>query len=203
MPETRKRSRRQTEQRFQDAVLDLVAESGFAEIGINIVAERAGADKVLIYRYFGDFEGLLQRVAESRTWLPSADELLGRSAHTPKQRLKDLFKHLSTPIRNDAATHQTALWQHAEVNPLTQKYRLEWKTLWKQLGEELSNNLPYEERKKWNSAIELLAMVTHSKIVGEQVDESWIDFLSQELEPVDPQMNVSMVQEDVLPTNLL
>ena len=57
------RSRPKTEEKFQNAVLKLIADEGCGSLGINSVAQVAGADKVLIYRYFGDFKGLLQRVA--------------------------------------------------------------------------------------------------------------------------------------------
>ena len=72
-----KRSRPLTEQKFQNAVLQLIAQQGCSGIGVNNVAQIAGADKVLIYRYFGNIDSLLQRVAESRDWLPDIQELLG------------------------------------------------------------------------------------------------------------------------------
>lgn len=199
----RKRSRSDTEQRFQDAVLDLVADSGFAKLGINSVAERAGADKVLIYRYFGDLEGLLHRVAESRSWLPSAEQILDKTAPLPRAGLRHIFKQISQHVRQDAATHHIALWRHAVQNPLTGKYREEWKNLWKELAEGLSGNMSHEDRKDWNRALELLALVTQSEIYGEAVDTYWIDRISEGLEPGDQEEGMPREQEDILPTNLL
>jgi AcrR family transcriptional regulator len=54
------RDRTLTEQRLLDAVGQIIAEEGINQIGINHVARRAGVHKVLIYRYFGGLEGLLQ-----------------------------------------------------------------------------------------------------------------------------------------------
>lgn len=49
-----------TIQRLKEAVRAIVAEEGVEALGVNAVAERAGVSKVLIYRYFGSFDGLLQ-----------------------------------------------------------------------------------------------------------------------------------------------
>jgi AcrR family transcriptional regulator len=202
----RKRSRSATEQRFQGAVLDLVADSGCTKLGVNAVAERAGSDKVLIYRYFSNFDGLLQRVADSRLWLPSADELLNgpHPRHpTPAERLKSIFRRTCAHLQGDTAVHQVARWRHVVRNPLTVKFTEEWRTLWKELAEALSRRMPYEDRKKWARAVELLAIMTDSKISGERVDENWIDFLSEGLEPAELELNVADDREDMLPTNLL
>ncbi|GAB3331133.1 TetR/AcrR family transcriptional regulator [Larkinella ripae] len=47
--------------RILQAVGEVIAERGTNRIGINAVAEKAGVNKVLIYRYFGGWEGLMQR----------------------------------------------------------------------------------------------------------------------------------------------
>ncbi len=53
------RNRDETRQRLLEAALDLMSEEGFAALGINAVARRAGADKQLIYRYFGGLDDLM------------------------------------------------------------------------------------------------------------------------------------------------
>jgi AcrR family transcriptional regulator len=61
-------NREETTERILEAGLALLAEEGFAALGVNTLARRAGADKQLIYRYFGGLDGVLaalgQRVAE-------------------------------------------------------------------------------------------------------------------------------------------
>ncbi|CAN1554027.1 AcrR Transcriptional regulator [Paracoccaceae bacterium] len=52
------RNRDETRQRLLDAALDLIADEGFSALGVNAVARRAGADKQLIYRYFGGLDDL-------------------------------------------------------------------------------------------------------------------------------------------------
>ncbi len=60
-------NREETTERILEAGLDLLAEEGFAALGVNTLARKAGADKQLIYRYFGGLDGVLaalgQRVA--------------------------------------------------------------------------------------------------------------------------------------------
>ena len=108
MPRTR--SRANTEEKFLNAVLELVAHDGCCALGVNAVAHKAGADKVLIYRYFGNLQGLLLRVAESRQWLPSLDELLHSlklEADLPASEvIHPLARLLTHHIHADRATHR-------------------------------------------------------------------------------------------------
>ena len=54
-----RRNRAKTTQRIVEALEDVIAERGLAGVGVNRVAEKANVSKVLIYRYFGGMEGLL------------------------------------------------------------------------------------------------------------------------------------------------
>jgi len=203
MTMARKRSRSHTEQRFQDAVLELVAESGFAAIGVNLVAERAGADKVLIYRYFGGLDGLLERVGQSRAWLPSAEELCSDLSSEPSRVLTELTRRISQHIRRDAPTYQLSLWRHAVQNPLTEQYTAEWKNLWRELPERLGAGLDYAARQNWSKACALLALTVEAEVVGEAVDPKCLEALSAPLESPAIERSEPEVDEDVLPTNLL
>ena len=44
--------------------------------GINAIARQAGCDKVLIYRYFDNLDGLLQRVADNNDLWWTVDEII-------------------------------------------------------------------------------------------------------------------------------
>jgi AcrR family transcriptional regulator len=70
------RNRSEVEERLITAVGTVLASRGFAELGINRVAREAGVSKVLIYRYFGDLDGLVAAYARSATFFPSMDELV-------------------------------------------------------------------------------------------------------------------------------
>ncbi|MEQ1570481.1 MAG: helix-turn-helix domain-containing protein [Myxococcota bacterium] len=70
------RDRKGVEQRLIDAVGAQIADHGLGALGVNAVAARAGVDKVLIYRYFGGLDGLVERWAASPGFWPSVDEVL-------------------------------------------------------------------------------------------------------------------------------
>ncbi|GAA4417685.1 TetR/AcrR family transcriptional regulator [Nibrella viscosa] len=55
-----RRNRAKTTQRIIDALEEVIAERGLEGIGVNRIAEKAGVSKVLIYRYFGGLDGLLE-----------------------------------------------------------------------------------------------------------------------------------------------
>ncbi len=60
MKVVKRRNRQMTMERILRAMGDVMAERGTAKAGINAVAEQAGVNKVLIYRYFGGWNGLLE-----------------------------------------------------------------------------------------------------------------------------------------------
>jgi AcrR family transcriptional regulator len=55
-----RRNRAKTTQRIVEALEEVIAERGLEGVGVNRVAEKANVSKVLIYRYFGGMEGLLE-----------------------------------------------------------------------------------------------------------------------------------------------
>jgi AcrR family transcriptional regulator len=71
-----KRDREQTEQLLIDAVGAIVREAGIDAVGINAVAREAGVDKVLIYRYFGDINGLLAAWIARQDYFSRLQELI-------------------------------------------------------------------------------------------------------------------------------
>ncbi|AUD02420.1 TetR/AcrR family transcriptional regulator [Spirosoma pollinicola] len=55
-----RRNRSKTTQRIVEALEEVIAERGLEGVGVNRIAEKANVSKVLIYRYFGGMEGLLE-----------------------------------------------------------------------------------------------------------------------------------------------
>ena len=206
----RKRSRANTEEKFLNAVLELVAKDGCSALGINAIALQAGADKVLIYRYFKDLNGLLQRVSESRQWLPSIDELcetLTLTENSPATgTLHQLANLLAHHIRTDQSIHQILRWRKAESNPLTQHFSSEWTALWHNLAEFLSTGLDYESRESWKRVTALTALTVEAELCDEPVSSGCIDHIAQTLTIGRVTHTTSAVEttiEDQLPTNLL
>ncbi|MGZ0655236.1 TetR/AcrR family transcriptional regulator [Coraliomargarita sp. W4R53] len=209
MPRTR--SRPKTEQKFQDAVLKLVADEGCSALGINAVAQLAGADKVLIYRYFGDFNGLLELVAASRQWLPTGDEVLQSLSDgitEPLPLLRKIADTLTHHIRADTSTHQLVRWRRTKACPLCLKFTEEWRQLWQTLPALLtqkSGNAQRNQRKQWEHACALLALILEAELCDEAIDRHCLEHIADGLEDVQaPQhTQTSALIEESLPTNLL
>lgn len=206
MPRTR--SRPKTEEKFQNAVLELVANEGCGALGINAVAQLAGSDKVLIYRYFGDFNGLLQQVADSRQWLPTAHEVF----HTlpfgnidAPQTLRKIEEALLHHVRGDASTYQLVRWRRAIDCPLCKKFTEEWRHLWHTLPQLLSQGLSMELRQAWTQACGLLALTIEAKLCEESVDRQCHERIALGLQGVeiDHASPAPLPVEESLPTNLL
>lgn len=210
----RKRSRPQTEEKFQHAVLELIAAEGCCGLGINAIAQIAGADKVLIYRYFGDLNGLLEAVAEDREWLPSADEVLTaiiRAGQDATSTLREIAKLITHHVRTDKATQHLLNCRRVTPNALTDHFSKEWAALWSELPQKLSEGLDHAERTAWAHASALTALIVEAELCNEAVDSSCIDLLSQSLQLGEIRINDTEAghlpsateAEEQLPTNLL
>lgn len=68
--EKSKRNRALTMERIINALEEELAEGGLDGIGINVIAQKAGVSKVLIYRYFGSLEGLLEYYVSNGRLVP-------------------------------------------------------------------------------------------------------------------------------------
>lgn len=207
MPRTR--SRPKTEEKFQNAVLQLVAEEGCGALGINAVAQLAGADKVLIYRYFGDFTGLLARVAESRPWLPTGVEVhntLPSGTSGPEGVLRHVKETIIRHIRADASTHQLVRWRRANICPICRRFSEEWRALWKTLPPMLSEGLDSGQRQLWTQACTLLALLIEAELCDEPVERACLEKVAAGLAAITVEADtgpVDYMADDHLPTNLL
>ncbi len=73
------RDKEETRKKILEAVGEILSEEGFGGIGVNNVSRRAGVDKVLIYRYFGDLPGLLREFASGGDYWPSMEDLVEKA----------------------------------------------------------------------------------------------------------------------------
>jgi AcrR family transcriptional regulator len=72
-----KRDRKATEALIVAAFESVLLRDGVQGLGVNAVAQEAGVNKVLIYRYFQDFAGLARHWAANSSFWPSELELIG------------------------------------------------------------------------------------------------------------------------------
>jgi AcrR family transcriptional regulator len=75
-PTTARRDPDATRVRILDALGRLILRDGVAGVRINALAREAGADKVLIYRYFGDLDGTYRAFAERNDFWYGVNDLL-------------------------------------------------------------------------------------------------------------------------------
>ncbi len=134
MTQTKTRNRQGTEHKLLEAVGRLLSREGFASLGVNSVAREAGVDKVLIYRYFNGLAGLLRAFADSETFWPSIEEVLGERptdlrAITPSDRWATGLVRYAQALRRRPITREVITWEQVEKNDLTEILRVrreEW-----------------------------------------------------------------------------
>ncbi|MCK4707699.1 MAG: TetR/AcrR family transcriptional regulator, partial [Gammaproteobacteria bacterium] len=118
------KSRINTEQKILDAVESLLLTKGFTQVGINAISREAGCDKVLIYRYFGGLDGLLERFAESKNLWWSINEIIQEnmdeiSQFSLPQFLDLLLRRHIKAIQQRPLTQEIMTWEMSASNPLT------------------------------------------------------------------------------------
>ncbi|GAB3177435.1 TetR/AcrR family transcriptional regulator [Telluribacter humicola] len=61
----KKRDRERTKNKILKAVGEVVEQYGTEKVGVNLIARTAGVNKVLIYRYFGGVDGLMEQYVKA------------------------------------------------------------------------------------------------------------------------------------------
>lgn len=120
------RDRQQTRQRILRAVSTLLLEQGFPAVGINAIARAAGCDKVLIYRYFGGLDDLLQEFAEINNLWWDVDEIISESAADCggiglNEYLHTLLERYVAALEARPLTLEIMAWEMSEDNNLTRE----------------------------------------------------------------------------------
>jgi AcrR family transcriptional regulator len=123
-----------TKLRLISAVGTLLAREGFSALGINAVAEEAGVDKVLIYRYFGGMDELLTSFGQSSHFWPSVGEVIGEDSSkllklSVAGRWASGLSRYAASLRSRPVTKEILAWELIEQNDLIQilrKAREEW-----------------------------------------------------------------------------
>ncbi len=124
------RDRTKTEQRLLDAVEQIITEAGLDQVGVNRVSRQSGIPKILIYRYFGGIDGLLQahylRRTLPRTTLTYDVEALKRMSipeimdtlceHTLRE-----YRHLRTDAHMLEFLKADLMGNELARNPLTKE----------------------------------------------------------------------------------
>lgn len=128
-PPVAARNREDTQKLLVWAVGDLLGEKGFAGLGVNAVARRAGVDKVLIYRYFGGLPGLIRAFGQEGDFWPSMEELAGGDLDSfgqlsMEERLIAFGRNFISAIRRRPLTLEIMAWEMVERNGLTEELEI-------------------------------------------------------------------------------
>ncbi|MDP3740204.1 MAG: helix-turn-helix domain-containing protein [Hyphomonadaceae bacterium] len=110
------RDREATERRFVEAAARVLARDGAAGLGVNAIATEAGADKKLIYRYFGGLDGVLEALgAATGVWIgdlaPTPTNAKARSDYGA--RMLAAFTAYAEKLRGDLVLQKLLAWELA------------------------------------------------------------------------------------------
>ncbi len=117
------KNKKETKQKLLDAVGKILIEDGFQNLGINAVAKKAGISKVLIYRYFNDFDGLLSSFAEQKDyWLNEGSAFTDFLDHAKENDMRSaapkLFQNMFNDLIRNRELQEIKRWELFENNPV-------------------------------------------------------------------------------------
>jgi AcrR family transcriptional regulator len=138
------RDRAKTEQRLIEAVGQIISTEGYDRIGINRIANRAGVNKILIYRYFGGLDGLLAAYTQQVSPAPAPIKLdIERLRHEPLEKVFDLcseyliaeYRQLRNNPQAQELLRAELLGKDVPSNPFSIENHPPFMTLIDQIGE--------------------------------------------------------------------
>lgn len=116
--------RQRTEEKLIEAVGALLRKGGVAALGVNAVAEHADVEKVLVYRYFGGLDGLMDAYAARSDFWPTLEELVGEDGALLRDRDKPrigarVLANYAAALRKRPVTLDLLAWECSNRNALT------------------------------------------------------------------------------------
>ncbi len=116
-----KRDRKATEEAIVKAFESVLLRDGIQGLGVNAVAQEAGVNKVLIYRYFGDFQGLARHWSSNSSFWPSELELIGNDPDSfgeldIRERVVKVLRNYMESIRSRPRTVEVLAGELVSAN---------------------------------------------------------------------------------------
>jgi AcrR family transcriptional regulator len=121
VPIAARRDSEDTRKRILDALARILLRDGLGQVGINALAREAGCDKVLIYRYFADLDGVYEAFAGSQEFWWTVDDLTGGidpQTMSSRDALKLLLRRHTEAIRSRPVTLAVLAEEAATRTPL-------------------------------------------------------------------------------------
>lgn len=122
----RRRNRVATQLAILGALEEILTESGFEGLGVNVVAQRAGVSKELIYRYFGGLEKLILAWVEERDYwsfrkIDQSQERLSRTGAGAQQMIQESLAHFVSEMRSNPHLQEIRRWEVHSRSELAQR----------------------------------------------------------------------------------
>ena len=117
-----KRSSEETKSNILSTLCTIVVEKGFKTLDVATLAREARIDRALVYRYFGNMEGLLQKVAEKTAIWISTQEMVQKSYSAARSSAANYTAFLTTIIdalRAKPLAQEAVIWELVDSNKLT------------------------------------------------------------------------------------
>lgn len=107
---------KETEKNLLEAVSYIIENDGFTKIGVNRIANQAGCDKVLIYRYFGGLDGLLVEWAKRHDYYSFAysefiETIKSAEGKDIKQIVKDVLIRQLHYLKDNVLMQELLVWE--------------------------------------------------------------------------------------------
>lgn len=168
-----------TLQRLKDAVCAIVAEEGVGALGVNAVSARAGVSKVLIYRYFGSFDGLLQQaVGQIDFWtniLPPDD-----TAAPLADQVKSIFRQQAAVMRGNLLLRRFYHYESVASGGLAQGLRTQRERGGRGMVEHYAKVLGMEPKELLPFATVLSNAITYAAMEMDSPPSEGLDFNTDE-----------------------
>ncbi|HEV7351299.1 TetR/AcrR family transcriptional regulator [Telluribacter sp.] len=112
----KKRDRERTKGKILKAVGEVIEQYGTDKVGVNLIARTAGVNKVLIYRYFGGVDGLMEQYVKTGQYVStsSIDYIDSVPTPAPEDRGKvwaTTFTTMMRDLRARKATRDLLRWE--------------------------------------------------------------------------------------------
>ena len=140
-----RKNKEQTKRRILRTVERLLVEEGFSALGINRIANETGVAKVLIYRYFGDLEGLLNAFVTSEDFWPTRAEIIDLPDDeffqlALRERIKRVMFNFAAALGKRPETMAILAWEMSGNPSLTRVMENALGQFANQISESLAHN---------------------------------------------------------------
>lgn len=113
----KKRNRGKTTERILQSMGELISQHGIAKSGVNALAKHAGVNKVLIYRYFGGWDGLFEEYVKQNFFLTTHNEKFSEmnESDTSLSQTKwtEYMLQFMRQLNNTKSSHELLRWEMA------------------------------------------------------------------------------------------